>query len=156
VVQSVLRTTVLPEPLLQAIITQAAGNPFFLEELTWVAMEPSTSPAALGMPDTIQAVLAARIDRLPPDEKRLLQTAAVIGTDIAVPILQAITEMPPELLPYALTHLQALELIYEKHRFPELIYLFKHALTQDVAYHSLLEQRRQELHRLIGCAIETL
>jgi predicted ATPase len=156
VVQSVLRTTVLPEPLLQAIITQATGNPFFLEELTWVAMEPSTSPAALGMPDTIQAVLAARIDRLPPDEKRLLQTAAVIGTDIAVPILQAITEMPLELLLHALTHLQALELIYEKHRFPELIYLFKHALTQDVAYHSLLEQRRQELHRLIGCAIETL
>jgi class 3 adenylate cyclase len=54
VVQSVLRTTSLPEPLLQAIVTQAAGNPFFLEELTWVALEPSTSPAALGMPDTIQ------------------------------------------------------------------------------------------------------
>jgi tetratricopeptide (TPR) repeat protein len=156
VVQSVLQTTLLPEPLLQAIVTKAAGNPFFLEELTWVAMEPSTSPAVLGMPDTIQAVLAARIDRLAPDEKRLLQTAAVIGTDVAVPLLQAITEMPTEALPHALTHLQALELIYEKRRFPEPVYLFKHALTQDVAYHSLLEQRRQELHRLIGCAIETL
>ena len=112
-VQSVLQTTVLPEPVLQAIVTQAAGNPFFLEELTWVAMEPSTSAAALGMPDTIQAVLAARIDRLPPDEKRLLQTAAVIGTEMAVPLLQAITEMPVEALPSALAHLQALELIYE-------------------------------------------
>jgi class 3 adenylate cyclase/tetratricopeptide (TPR) repeat protein len=156
VVQSVLQTTLLPEPLLQAIVTKAAGNPFFLEEITWVAMEPSTSSAVLGMPDTIQAVLAARIDRLPPDEKRLLQTAAVIGTDMAVPLLQAITEMPAEALTRALTHLQALELLYEKRRFPEPVYLFKHALTQDVAYHSLLAQRRQELHRLIGCAIETL
>ncbi|HSX83052.1 MAG TPA: AAA family ATPase, partial [Candidatus Saccharimonadia bacterium] len=156
VVQAVLRTTVLPEPLLQAIVTQAAGNPFFLEELTWVAMEPSASQAVPGMPDTIQAVLAARIDRLAPDEKRLLQTAAVIGTEMAVPLLQAITEMPTEALPHALAHLQALELIYEKRRFPEPVYLFKHALTQDVAYHSLLAQRRQELHSLIGCVIETL
>ena len=156
VVQSVLQRTVLPESVLQAIVTQAAGNPFFLEELTWVAMEPSTSSAALGMPDTIQAVLAARIDRLPPDEKRLLQTAAVIGIEMAVPLLQALTEMPVETLLSALTHLQALELLYETRRFPEPVYRFKHALTQDVAYHSLLAQRRQELHRLIGGAIETL
>ena len=156
VVQSVLQTAVLPEPLLQAIVTQAAGNPFFLEELTWVAMEPRSSQAVPGMPDTIQAVLAARIDRLAPDEKRLLQTAAVIGTEIAVPLLQAITEIPAEALPHALAHLQALELIYEKRRFPESVYLFKHALTQDVAYHSLLAQRRQELHRLTGGVIETL
>ena len=89
VVQSVLQTTALPEPLLQAIVTQAAGNPFFLEELTWAVMEQSPHPAVPVIPDTIQAVLAARIDRLPPDEKRLLQTAAVIGTEMAVPLLQA-------------------------------------------------------------------
>ncbi len=156
VVQSVLQRTVLPEPVLQVIVTHAAGNPFFLEELTWVAMEPGTSPAVLGMPYSIQAVLAARIDRLPPDEKRLLQTAAVIGTEMAVPLLQAVTEMPVDTLPSALTHLQALELIYETRRVPEPVYRFKHALTQDVAYHSLLAERRQELHRLIGGAIETL
>ena len=131
--------------MLQAIVTHAAGNPFFLEELTWMAMERHTSALQrLGIPDTIQAVLAARIDRLPPDEKRLLQTAAVMGTDIAVPLLQAVTEMPLEVVPRALAHLQALELLYEQQRFPEAIYLFKHVLTQDVAYHSLLAQRRKD------------
>ena len=158
VVQSVLQTAVLPEPMLQAIVTHAGGNPFFLEELTWMAMERHTaaSAAGLGIPDTIQAVLAARIDRLPPDEKRLLQTAAVMGTDIAVPLLQAVTEMPLEVVPRALAHLQALELLYEQQRFPEAIYLFKHVLTQDVAYHSLLAQRRKTLHRVIGEAMERL
>jgi hypothetical protein len=96
VVQSVLQTTLLPEPLLQTIVTKAAGNPFFLEELTWAVMEQRPLSAVPGIPDTIQAVLAARIDRLPPEEKRLLQTAAVIGTEVAIPLLQAIAELPGE------------------------------------------------------------
>ena len=87
VVQAVLQTTPLPESLWQTIITSAAGNPFFLEELTWAVKEQSPHPGALGLPDTIQSVLAARIDHLPPMEKRLLQTAAVIGTEVAVPLL---------------------------------------------------------------------
>ena len=156
VVQSVLQTISLPTAMMQTIVARAAGNPFFLEELTWVAMENHASSLALGMPDTIQTVLAARIDNLPAEEKRLLQTAAVIGTDVAVPLLQAIAAMPEASLSRALTHLQRQELIYEKHRLPEVVYRFKHALIQDVAYHALLEQRRQELHRAIGHAIERL
>jgi class 3 adenylate cyclase/tetratricopeptide (TPR) repeat protein len=156
VVQSVLQTTPFPEPLLQTIITHAAGNPFFLEELTWAAMGQSPSPAALGMPDTIQAVLAARMDRLPPEEKRLLQTAAVIGTDVAVPLLQAMSEMPTEALPRALMHLQTADFLYETRLFPELIYTFKHALTHEVAYRSLLYERRRALHAGLVEVLETL
>jgi len=156
VVESVLGSTVLPEGVLQAIVTQSDGNPFFLEELTWVVMEPGAAPAVLGLPNTIHAVLAARMDRLSPDEKRIMRTAAVIGAEIALPLLQALTEISEDTLHGALTHLQVLEMLYEKRCFPEVVYQFKHTLMQDVAYHSLLTERRQELHRQIGREIETL
>jgi class 3 adenylate cyclase/tetratricopeptide (TPR) repeat protein len=156
VVQSVLQSTLLPEPLLQTIVTKAAGNPFFLEELAWAVIEQSPHPAVPGIPDTIQAVLAARIDRLPPAEKRLLQTAAVIGTEVAVPLLQAIAELPVEALHRGLAHLQAAEFLYETRLFPELVYTFKHALTHEVAYGSLLQERRRALHARIVEALETL
>ena len=119
-------------------------------------MEQSPHPAVPGIPDTIQAVLAARIDRLPPEEKRLLQTAAVIGTEVPVPLLQAIAELPEEALHSGLAHLQAAEFLYETRLFPELVYTFKHALTHEVAYGSLLQERRRALHARIVEALEAL
>jgi predicted ATPase len=100
--------------------------------------------------------LAARIDRLPPAEKHLLQTAAVIGTDVPGPLVQAIADLPDEALHRGLAHLQAAELLYETHLFPECIYTFKHALTHEVAYGSLLHERRRALHARIVEAFEAL
>jgi predicted ATPase len=93
------------------------------------------------VPATVQAVLAARIDRLPAEEKQLLQTAAVIGPEVPFPLLQAIAEVSEDILHRGLTHLQAAELLYEKHLFPERAYTFKHALTHEVAYGGLLQER---------------
>ena len=104
----------------------------------------------------MQAVLAARIDRLPPEEKRLLQTAAVIGTEVPLPLLQAIAELPEDALHRGLAHLQAAEFLYETRLFPEREYTFKHALTHEVAYSSLLQERRRVLHARIVEAMETL
>ena len=104
----------------------------------------------------MQAVLAARIDRLPPEEKRLLQTAAVIGTEVPLPLLQAIAEMPEAALHRGLAHLQAAEFLYETRLFPEREYTFKHALTHEVAYGSLLLERRRVLHARIVEALEAL
>ena len=93
---------------------------------------------SIQVPATVQAVLAARIDRLPPEEKRLLQTAAVIGTEVPLTLLQAIAELPEAALQRGLTHLQAAEFLYETRLFPERECTFKHALTHEVAYGSLL------------------
>jgi tetratricopeptide (TPR) repeat protein len=101
-------------------------------------------------------VLAARIDRLPPEEKRLLQTAAVIGTEVPWPLLQTIVELPEDALHRGLTHLQAAEFLYETRLFPEREYTFKHALTHEVAYSSLLLERRRVLHTRIVEALEAL
>ena len=108
------------------------------------------------VPATVQAVLAARIDRLPPEEKRLLQTAAVIGTEVPLPLLQAIADLPEEALHRGLAHLQAAEFLYETRLFPEREYTFKHALTHEVAYGSLLQERRRALHARIVEALEAL
>jgi tetratricopeptide (TPR) repeat protein len=108
------------------------------------------------VPATVQAVLAARIDRLPPEEKWLLQTAAVIGTEVPLALLQAIGELSEEELRRALGHLQAAEFLYETSLFPELAYTFKHALTHEVAYGSLLQERRRALHARIVEASERL
>ena len=102
----------------------------------------------------MQAVLAARIDRLPAEDKRLLQTAAVIGKDVPFALLQAIAELPEEALHRGLAHLQAAEFLYETRLFPDLEYTFKHALTHEVAYGSLLQERRRALHARIVEAIE--
>ena len=82
VVQAVLHPTPVPEPLMQDLLTKAAGNPFFLEELAWTVREHGDLRLPPEVPDTIRAVLAARIDRLPPEAKQVLQTAAVIGTEV--------------------------------------------------------------------------
>ena len=108
------------------------------------------------MPATVQAVLAARIDRLPPEDKRLLQTAAVIGTEVAWSLLQAIADIPDEALYRSLAQLQTAEFLYETSLFPERAYTFKHALTHEVAYGSLLQERRRALHARIVGALEAL
>jgi tetratricopeptide (TPR) repeat protein len=108
------------------------------------------------VPATVQAMLAARIDRLAPEDKRLLQTASVVGKDVPLALLQAIADLPDEALRRGLDHLQAAEFLYETGLYPDLEYSFKHALTHEVTYGSLLQGRRRELHARIVEAIETL
>ena len=156
VVQAVLQTASVPETVVQEIVTQAAGNPFFLEELAWHVIEHGGQPAPLAVPETIEAVLAARIDRLPPEEKRLLQTAAVIGMAVPVPLLQAVTDLAAAELHTHLGHLQTAEFLYETGRLPASAYTFKHALTHEVAYGSLLQERRRVLHARIVELLEYL
>jgi tetratricopeptide (TPR) repeat protein len=100
--------------------------------------------------------LAARIDRLAPEEKGLLQTAAVLGTDVPFALLRAIADVPEAALHRSLAHLQAAEFLYETRLFPEPEYTFKHALTHEVAYGSLLLERRRGLHARLVEAIEAL
>jgi tetratricopeptide (TPR) repeat protein len=154
--QSVLQATRLSVPVQETIVAKAAGNPFFVEELTWAALEHGDCAGTLPLPDTIEAVLAARIDRLPPEGKRLVQTAAVIGTEVPVPLLQRLAGLSDEVLQRGLTHLQGREFLYETHRFPDQVYTFKHALTREVAYGSLLHERRRALHIKILEALEAL
>ena len=155
-------------PLKQLLIARTEGNPFFLEESVRTLVETGVlvgTPGAyrlaqalptIQVPATVQAVLAARIDRLPPEEKRLLQTAAVIGTEVPFALLQAIAELPEADLHRGLAHLQAAEFLYEASLFPELVYTFKHALTHEVAYSGLLLERRRVLHARIVEALEAL
>ena len=154
-------------PLTQLLIARTEGNPFFLEESVRTLVETGVlvgTPGAyhlaqavpsIQVPATVQAVLAARIDRLPPEEKRLLQTAAVIGMEVPLPLVQAIAELSEEALRRGLTHLQAAEFLYETRLFPEREYTFKHALTHEVAYRSLLQERRRVLHTRIVEALES-
>ena len=113
-------------------------------------------PTSIQVPATVQAILAARIDRLSPEDKHLLQAAAVIGKDVPYSLLQAIAELPEEALRQGLCDLQAAEFLYEKSLFPDLEYTFKHALTHEVAYGSVLQERRRTLHARIMEAIERL
>jgi class 3 adenylate cyclase/tetratricopeptide (TPR) repeat protein len=154
-------------PLTPLLIARTEGNPFFLEESVRTLVEtevligtPGTYRLVhplqgLPLPATVQAVLAARIDRLPPEEKWLLQTAAVVGTEVPFPLLQAIAELPEVALHRGLAHLQVAEFLYETRLFPEPEYTFKHALTHEVAYGSLLLERRRGLHARLVEALET-
>jgi DNA-binding NtrC family response regulator/tetratricopeptide (TPR) repeat protein len=152
VVRAVLPMETIPEPLAQAVLAKAQGNPFFLEELAQTLVEHGD----IQLPPTVQGVLAARIDRLPPEEKHLFQTAAVIGAEVPLPLLQAIAERPEAVLNRSLAHLQAAEFLYETRLFPEREYTFKHALTHEVAYASLLQERRRALHARIVESLEAL
>jgi class 3 adenylate cyclase/tetratricopeptide (TPR) repeat protein len=155
-------------PLKRLLIARTEGNPFFLEESvrTLVETGPLEGPPGayrlvfplqeMPVPATVQAILAARIDRLPPEEKRLLQTAAVIGIDMPFTLLQAIVDLPEAALHRGLAHLQAAEFLYETRLFPEPEYTFKHGLTHEVAYGSLLLERRRGLHARLVEAIEAL
>jgi tetratricopeptide (TPR) repeat protein len=156
VVQAVLGSVALAAERLREIVARAGGNPFFLEELAWHALEQGQRGTLGAVPETVYAVLAARIDRLPPEEKRLLQTAAVIGTEVPLPLLQAIADVPEAALHRGLAHVQAAEFLYETRLFPEPEYTFKHALTHEVAYNSLLLERRRGLHARLVEALEAL
>jgi predicted ATPase/class 3 adenylate cyclase len=156
------------EGLKRRLIERTEGNPFFLEESVRSLAETTalvgergayrlTEPLhALQVPATVQAILAARIDRLPPEAKGLLQTAAVIGPDVPVTLLQALVERPEPAVRQALASLQAAEFLYETRLFPEVEYTFKHALTQEVAYGTLLHERSRALHTRLVDVIERL
>jgi predicted ATPase/class 3 adenylate cyclase len=155
-------------PLKRMLIERTEGNPFFIEEIVRALVEtqtlvgepagyrPGRTFASFEVPAKVQAILAARIDRLSPEDKRLLQTAAVVGKDVPFSLLQAVAEVPEPELRARLSRLQAAEFLYEASLFPDLAYTFKHVLTHDVAYNSLLVGRRKELHRVIAQAIEAI
>ncbi|MBI3799484.1 MAG: AAA family ATPase, partial [Deltaproteobacteria bacterium] len=159
------------QPLKHLILEKTEGNPFFMEEIVQELFEqevlvrdpvvgaklrpglstghsPSspgrTSPASpeIHIPTTVQGILAARIDRLTAEEKTLLQTLAVIGKEFSFSLLKQVVQQSDDTLQPSLAHLQAAEFIYEQPAFPEVEYTFKHALTQEVAYNSLLIERR--------------
>jgi class 3 adenylate cyclase/tetratricopeptide (TPR) repeat protein len=155
-------------PLKQLLVERTEANPLFLEESVRALVETAalagergayrlTGPVEhLKIPATVQAILAARIDRLAPEAKRLLQAAAVIGKDVPMPLLLAIADAPEHEVRAELTHLQAAEFLYETRLFPDLEYTFKHALTHEVAYQGLLHERQRALHARITEAIERL
>jgi class 3 adenylate cyclase/tetratricopeptide (TPR) repeat protein len=157
---------VVPE-LRGLVLSRSGNNPLFVEELIHSLLENGTiqkknhqyvltrNASDIQVPDTIQGIIAARIDRLEESLKRVMQVASVIGREVAFRILQTIMGMSEELKSHVFK-LQGLEFISEKRVFPELEYIFKHALTQEVAYNSLLQKRRKEIHENIGNAIEDL
>jgi DNA-binding winged helix-turn-helix (wHTH) protein/class 3 adenylate cyclase/tetratricopeptide (TPR) repeat protein len=156
IVRAVLPPAPHTELLVQRILARAAGNPLFLEELAHAMREQGSLAANTPVPETIQAVLAARIDRLPSEAKYLLQTAAVLGTEVPVSLLETIAELSGDVLHRNLAHLQAAEFLYETRLVPEQVYTFKHVLTQEVAYGSLLHEQRLGLHTRIVEALEAL
>jgi class 3 adenylate cyclase/predicted ATPase len=161
-------TSAAREGLERLILEKTEGNPFFMEEVVQTLAEEGVlagergryrlerAPCELHIPVTVQGILAARIDRLPAEEKDVLQTLAVIGKEFPLGLLRAVTEQGEEDLYRGLSHLQAGEFIYEQPAFPDPEYTFKHALTQEVAYGSLLGERRKLLHERTARAIEEL
>jgi class 3 adenylate cyclase/pimeloyl-ACP methyl ester carboxylesterase len=166
-VESVLRTSDVPPPVLDLVARRAEGNPLFIEELSKALVEDGTLVGVNGgyrlarklddvaIPDTVQGVIMARIDRLADAAKTALQVASVIGREFTARLVERVSAMERQAA-QALGELRAVELIYEKATYPELAYMFKHALTHDVAYESLLKQRRRVLHRRAGEVIEEL
>ena len=166
--EALLGEDVSTRPLQRSLIARTEGNPFFLEESVRMLAETAVlegdagayrlaqEVTALHVPPTVQAVLASRIDRLAPLEKRLLQAAAVVGKDVPFAILQSIADVDDEVLRTALKILQAADFLHETRLFPELEYTFRHALTHEVAYESILLERRRGLHARIVQAIEEL
>ncbi len=153
-------------PLSGAIHSRTGGNPFFAEEVIQSLIESGhlagtrgayrlvTPIERLDVPATVQAVLAARIDRLPEREKRLLQVASVIGKEFSEPLLAAVAELPADELKASLAALQRAEFIYEQALYPVAEYAFKHPLTQEVALASQLRERRRGVHGGLARAIE--
>src|SRR5262249_53084780 len=136
------------EPLKRLLLARTEGNPLFLEESVRSLVDDGVlagergayrrlkTPEAGHVPATGQAIVAARIDRLPPEDKVLLQTAAVVGTDVPMAVLAGVVEQPADALADGLARLQAAEFLYETSLFPDVEYTFKHALTHEVAYGS--------------------
>jgi predicted ATPase len=156
------------EPLKRLLLARTEGNPLFLEESVRSLVDDGElvgergayrlvkTPDTIHVPATVQAILAARIDRLAPEDKDLLQTAAVVGTDVPVAVLAGVAGAPADALAEGLARLQAAEFLYETRLFPDVEYTFKHALTHEVAYGSLLQDRRRALHARAVEAIERL
>jgi predicted ATPase len=148
------------------ILEKTEGNPFFMEEVVQTLAEEKVllgergdyrmeKPASeLQIPATVQVALAARIDRLGVKEKELLQTLAVIGRQFSFNLLKGVVDDPEEELYQLLSHLQGGEFIYEQPTIPDVEYVFKHALTQEVAYNSVLVERRRILHERTAQAME--
>jgi class 3 adenylate cyclase len=153
--------------LKRLIIEKTEGNPFFMEEIVQALFEQGalvrngvthlTRPLEqLKIPPTVQAILASRIDRLPPDAKELLQTLAVIGREFPLSLIRAAITKSDDELNHLLGELQLGEFIYEQPALGDTEYIFKHALTQEVTYNSVLVERRKQLHGRIGAALEAL
>jgi len=155
-VRSVLGMDQAADPLVELILSKAEGNPFFLEELARTVREQGDASSALAVPDTIEEVLLARINRLPLEEKQLLQSAAVVGKDMPFSLVRAVADLSEEALRRGLLHLQAAEFLHETGRGTEIEYTFQHPLTHEVTYGSLLEDQRRTLHARIVEAIEGL
>jgi class 3 adenylate cyclase/tetratricopeptide (TPR) repeat protein len=153
--------------LRRLILERTQGNPFFIEEMVQVlfdegvvvrdgaAVKVARPLSQVHIPTTVQGVLASRIDRLPPAEKQLLQTLAVIGREFQLPLIRRVARAPEDALDEILSHLQNADFINEEPAFPDIKYTFKHALTQEVAYNSLLAERRQLIHQQIAEAMES-
>ncbi len=155
-------------PLKRLIVERTEGTPFFMEEMVQVLFEQGVlvleggstgltrSLGELKIPSTVQGILAARIDRLPTDAKELLQTLAVIGREFPLSLIRVVVTKSEDELNRLLNDLQLAEFIYEHPAVGDTEYIFKHALTQEVAYNSVLMERRQQLHALTAAALETL
>jgi class 3 adenylate cyclase/tetratricopeptide (TPR) repeat protein len=166
-VRNIVSGVPLDPELEKRIVDRTAGNPFFVEEVVRELIErkelvlsenryvPIRSVDDLEIPNTIQGVLAARMDRLSEDLKRTMQVASVIGRDFAFRVLNGIITLGDDLRTH-LANLVGLQVLYEKSLYPELEYIFKHALTQEVAYESLLKKRRQEIHERVARTIEQM
>jgi class 3 adenylate cyclase/tetratricopeptide (TPR) repeat protein len=153
-------------PLKELLIKRTEGNPFFVEESVRSLVEtrilagekgayrPGLKIDSIAIPSTVQSVVADRIDRLPIEEKHLLQMVAVIGVIVPFRLLRAVAEVSDEELYGRLARLQSAEFIYEINLFPELEYSFKHALTNEIVYGTLLRERRAYLHARIVSALE--
>jgi DNA-binding NtrC family response regulator/tetratricopeptide (TPR) repeat protein len=154
------------QPLTRLLVERTEGNPFFLEESVRILIETrglvgqrgayqtARDLRALEVPPTVRAVLTARIDRLPLEDRQLLQTAAVVGKDVPAILLRAIADVPDSVLWGVLGNLQAAEFLHETRLLPEVEYTFKHALTHDVAYAGLHPDRRRALHARMVAALE--
>lgn len=150
------------------ILDKTDGNPFFMEEVVQTLVEEKillgepgryrieVAPDTFQIPTTVKGVLAARVDRLDPAEKALLQTLAVIGTGFTWSLVRQVAGQPEDRLRYLLAKLQASDFIYERPAFPEVEYAFKHSLTQEVAGQALLTEQRSALHERTAQAIEVL
>jgi class 3 adenylate cyclase len=155
------------EPLKRMIIERTQGNPFFMEEMLQAlfdegalvrngAVKVTRPPAQVRLPQTVQGILAARIDRQPAEHKQLLQTLAVMGREAPLGLIKQLIPPGEARLREMLAELQASEFIYEQPALPDPEYVFKHALTQEVAYNSMLIERRKVLHELAGQALELI
>ena len=155
------------QPLKRLIIEKTHGNPFFMEETVQVLFDEGAlvrngtvkltrSLNELRIPPTVQMILVSRIDRLPADEKELLQTLAVIGKEFRLGLVNQVTGRSDDELERMLSNLQMGEFIYEQPALPDVEYCFKHALTHEVAYNSVLQERRRMIHERVGNAFEAV